>query len=132
MAGTLRIQLNGFNVITRKVGGWTGKRLRFCITFGMDIEPANPEIDPKPEPLRLEIQGCLAFLSKAGELRWTPPQVRNGSWYNNVIILSPELHERIRRILSESKFVKLLTVEYPSKMIPAKEIDPDVPEVMDV
>jgi len=122
-----KIHLNSFRILTREMRGWPGKKLRFTITWRVDIPPVNPELGDRAEELGMDIEGCLARVTTNGELVWCTPQARNGHYYANIVWASPDLYKRVQRAIAGSKYVKLIYTPHPSPSIDPKTLDPDIP-----
>lgn len=125
------MELTSFVLVKKESPRWPGKKLRFTLKWQVKIPPVNAEINTTEENLEIVVTGCLARILPSGELIWLPPQSRSGSYYANTVFVSPELYERVRKAIVESKYyaiIKPLDLEEPISEI--KKIDPDAPEVI--
>lgn len=111
---TFKLQIRPLRILDRKFKNdsrWPGKRLRFKLTWTLEI----PQIDVLDkivgmEVLGEEIEGCLARIDKNGDLIWSYPQARSGSYYANIIHCSPALYDRVKVALWKVKDIEKLRV----------------------
>lgn len=122
MAGNFRLQLSDFKLLTaRRSKSWSAKRLRFTLTWAIDLDPVNPALNDVAEEIRQRQSGNLAHVTNKGELVWASPQARSGAWYNNIIENNPGLYRRVLAALSKTEAVKELYEELPEFVEPSKE-----------
>lgn len=122
-----RLQLHSFKILTKTSRNWPGKKLRFTLTWRLDVPHTSPDGVTHIEELGQDQEGCLARVSKFGELIWSPPKARSGTYYANVIFNSPDLYERIKRALERTKYFNLLKMPIVQTAFSPGEIDLELP-----
>jgi hypothetical protein len=130
---TFRLQLNSFRLLEKETPRWPGRKLRFTITWRVDMPPVNPQLGDGVREMGMDIEGCMARVNAYGELIWSPPQSRSGNYYANFLFVTPYFYGLIKKGLTESKYyeiLKPLNVRDLDPMKALKKIDPQVPEVI--
>lgn len=128
-----RLQLNSFRLVEKETPRWPGRKLRFTITWRLDMPGVNKELGDGPRGLGMDIEGCIARVNVWGELLWSPPQSRSGNYYANFLFVTPYFYRLIQKGLTASKYYEILrplNVQDLDPMKGLKKIDPGVPEVI--
>lgn len=113
----LNFGIHSIKFLNRDSARWPGKRIRFTLTVNLGTDPI------------MEIEGCLARVSKDMELIWSPPQMRSGAYYANVIHMAPKWYDRIRDALAATKYSKKLAEGIAeSRNLRPHDVDVELPE----
>lgn len=104
---TFSLKLHGFKELKGGKPG-SGKRIRFSLRFDITVPAVNPNLGDLPQNYILEIEGCTTRVNKDGEIGWSPPLSRSGSYYSMNIWMSADLYTRVKRAIENSKYKDLL------------------------